>query len=750
MATPERIDCYTVRRSLGEGDFARTYLCELDGTQVAVKLARTTDGDASERLRNEIAVLPLFEHPGIPRYVGSGRWNGRPYLAMEVAKGRTLREVWKQRKASNGRLSDLQVLIIIREVLETLGYMHTLKRETGEGWVHRDIKDANIIVDAEYSNSKVIDFGFCKEDGARELRLSDSFFRAGAARYAPPSKLEYPTIAVANHDVFAVGVLAFQLLTNEFPWSVRDADSGSLLDAMRATEPPLATVLNSTVRQEVAQLIRKLLEPKDAYRPAAADAAAECQNLIEEFKRGPRRDTMRPPKFDQVWRDPIYGDVRLTEFERRVIDTPQMQRLREIKQLGLSYYVYDGARHSRLGHAVGSVHQVEQILNSIEMLNGEKFEQETRQVARLYALVHDVTHIPFGHTLEDEYQFFVRHDDNAERIERLLLNASLGNLLRQHEAGREVLRHFDQTASLRRRSDIEDLVSGPVGADVLDYIDRDAFFCGLSHRVDSALVRQLRMHTSRGTPDSRLVSTIGGHYGLRADREFAVESLFTERYAMFLKVYANKTKIRASAMLAKALSLCLYASRHPGLEEPEIEQMGDTELLNRIAVARTGNIQESCIIADLKERKLPRAVYRAAVMKEGDLRDAHLRRAASARLREDLSLFPAMNRLQVEEKLAREAGLRGDQVMVYVTPDPPGLKDKQRHQFLIDKNGQAEEPNTNWFAEIQARHTKLWDFWVFVSSGTPADGAERLSDAAAAFFCQANRIATPPRADALF
>ena len=205
-----------------------------------------------------------------------------------------------------------------------------------------------------------------------------------------------------------------------------------------------------------------------------------------------------------------------------------------------------------------------------------------------------------GHTLEDEYQFFQSHDRNETRSQRLALDDSRSDLARTLTAtvvGREVRKHFDPESTVHRRSDISELVDGPVGADVLDYVDRDSLFLGLDHRVDSAVMRQLTFKRYEG-PDAEgerhLVSVGYGAYGARSDRHYALESLYEQRYALFMKAYTHKTKLKASALLAKALAICLFEGKNPGITEEKIERLtSDEQLFERLSSARNGRIGSS-------------------------------------------------------------------------------------------------------------------------------------------------------------
>jgi HD superfamily phosphohydrolase len=760
LAQGQQVGGFTIGELLGEGDFAKAYAAETDtGSTVALKLLHVDKGDAVERLTAETAALQRFAHRGIPAYVSDGTLDGRPYLAMELAPGRSLRSRIAEHRARNSYYSDLEALWIGQALLQILTYIQLPSQSATLGWVHRDIKDANVLVNDALDRVTLIDYGFCKENGASDRRLSDSFFRAGAARYSPPAKLESPADARATHDVFAVGVLLYQMVTNEFPWTVATGAVGQLRELMDSEPAVRVRELNSTVRRDVSEFIHELINTSDLYRPSAESALSTCSALIDALESdldvASSPILSRPLQFDRVWRDPLYGDIRLTKYEMQVIDTPEVQRLRYMKQLGLTYLVYDSARHSRLSHSVGSLKRVEDILSSIEKIEGVTVDHETRQSARLYALIHDVTHVPVGHTLEDEYGLFTRHDLNVERIDRLVFDSSrsgLAALLMESEWGREVRKQFDPDSTVHARSDVSELVAGPVGADLLDYIDRDAYFCGLDHRVDSAIMRQMRIVGDKsGTNDRHVVSLVRGSYGMRVDREFALESLYSERYAMFLKVYAHKTKLKASALLAKALSISLTAGRKAPFGEQDIEWMSDSQLMSNVASRRRQNERESILIAKLRRRVLPRAVYRAALLTPEERHESSYRdRRRELQSDGDLGLFPLERRLEVEDQLAKAAGLKADQVFVYAALSAPGFKKTQHHRFLVDDSGILSAPASGWFNRIKALHLGLWDLWVLVDREVEASEAIRLGHSAQERFGFANQIDLPVRQGLLF
>ena len=108
-------------------------------------------------------------------------------------------------------------------------------------------------------------------------------------------------------------------------------------------------------------------------------------------------------------RDPVHGDLSLTPLEAAVLDLPEVQRLRGIKQLGTASYVYPGALHTRFDHSLGASALAHRIIAALRR-DGVAVADDVAELVAVGTLLHDVTHVPFGHTLEDERRLFPRHD----------------------------------------------------------------------------------------------------------------------------------------------------------------------------------------------------------------------------------------------------------------------------------------------------------------------------------------------------
>jgi len=741
----EQVGTYAVRRPLGDGDFASVFeVTNPQGDAYALKWALDRT-DARTRLKNEVGVLKELKHEGIPEVTDAGEDGDRPYFVMSLAKGRTVKDVLEDQVRTGGAQGDLETLEFVHLLLEILTVVHAT------GWVHRDIKAANVMCIPSMTRVSLLDFGFAKKEGDTEPGADDSFWRAGSARCSPPEKLLHPRKAVASHDVFAVGVLAYRLLTRVYPWSVSvKQDANELRQQMLSQPARRVDERNPLVSPEISQLVMQLIELSDRDRLSSEEALERTRVLREEVagRRPAGGGSYRSVFLPRVVRDQLHGDIRLTDYERDILDTPEMQRLRYVKQLGLTNLVYPGAQHTRLSHALGSVFRTEQMLRSIEDTSGVRIDHETRLVARLYALVHDVTHVAFGHTIEDELGIFTRHDRNRGRIERLLLgpDSGLGSILRQNDEGRAALAHFDDDSSIQHRSAITDLVSGSTGADVLDYIDRDAFNCGIDHRIDSAIFRQFRLQAAGVGREERLVSLLFGKEGVRIDREYAVESLLSERYALFLKVYCHKRKNAASALLDKALSGAIWGGRGASaIEEEDYEWLPDDVVLDRLHGSSRAAVQRAA--ERLRRRELPRGVYRAQLLSEGSRTDGHYENRKHEL--EQLGLFDPKQRMELVAKLAKSAKVETDDVFVYCPPKAPGYQ-KVKHWLSREPGEEVKADDVDAaFHDIKRRHLGLWEVWVFCADEEPGSG-DALAAAAGDLFGFKNRIEVNPRIDRLF
>src|SRR6516165_9542256 len=248
-------------------------------------------------------------------------------------------------------------------------------------------------------------------------------------------------------------------------------------------------------------------------------------------------------------RDAVHGDMEMTALEVELMDTPEFQRLRGIKQLGTAYLVFPSAVHSRFEHSLGTSWMAHRMLNAVRRTSTVSADDVT--LIRVAALLHDLTHIPFGHTLEDERRVLPRHDKDEERVDYFFRRSAVGRILK-----REGLQDAVIDIIAGNNTYASDIVGGAISSDLLDYLRRDTYFCGLSQYYDP------RIFESFIVEGDRLVMNLEKHGMLRHD-------------ALSERVYFHHTKVSSGAMISKAVELAL----REGLSVEELRTLRDETLM---------------------------------------------------------------------------------------------------------------------------------------------------------------------------
>lgn len=747
----KNIDNYDVE-FLDNGAYAMVYDIKnsKDGNYILKLIAPSVADEAAfERFKLEVAVLKSLDHISIPKFISEGKYKEHPYLVMQKAPGKTLKKIIEERNAEGkgSSLGEFRVISIIAKLLEVLEYLHS------KGIHHRDLKDDNILTNNLDTHISIIDFGVCKGEN---LPNTVKTFRGGvgSARFCPPSKLRLGNPDF-SHDVFAIGVIGYLLLTNEYPWEVKESENILVLaDKMEKEKVRNLYVLNDSISKEVSDFIVSLLKINDHQRPNTSEALIEANKIRDSFEKKIKSKNYRSSKiiYPHVILDPLYGDIRMTHYEWDIINTKEFQKLRYIKQLGFTNYVYTGAEHTRFAHAIGTVFVTEKILNNIEKRGEANFIGDERLAVRCYSLIHDISHIAYGHTLEDELNFFKRHDENTDRLKNLMFadKSDLGNLLRKTDYGRDILQYFDEGINIYKNPWISELVESPFGSDVLDYIDRDSLFCGLDHKVDSAIYRRLNVNSSHSSQnDKHFLTKVHGAHGYRIDAEFSLESILRERYALFLKVYTHPAKIAASAMLGKALSYIIDETKNSAVKfnKALIETFGDVALLDFISISPI--IKASSLAKMIIIRNLYKPVYRSRLLDaEGDnfIATYELKKTAL----QEMGMFDPEKRHIIESDLATKSKILDNEIIVYCSPKAPGI---QKVKYLTERKPGttlAVDESSKIPLEYMKKHLGLWFLYVFVHPGLNEDSMKRVSDACENCFNIKNEIEISLRQQQLY
>ncbi|WP_080054509.1 HD domain-containing protein [Spirosoma aerolatum] len=253
---------------------------------------------------------------------------------------------------------------------------------------------------------------------------------------------------------------------------------------------------------------------------------------------------MATPNKKKILNDPVYGFITIpSELLYDLVEHPYFQRLRRIKQLGLSEYVYPGALHTRFHHALGAMHLMGQAMSTLQS-KGHTISNEECESAQIAILLHDVGHGPFSHVLEcclldnvphEQISLMLMHDLNQQ------FNGALSLAIRMFEGTYE-------------RPFFHQLISSQLDMDRMDYLNRDGYYTGVAEGAIGAerIIKMLDL------VDDQLV--------VEAKGILSVENFLNARRLMYWQVYLHKTSICCESMMIQILRRARFLSRQEGVE----------------------------------------------------------------------------------------------------------------------------------------------------------------------------------------
>lgn len=233
----------------------------------------------------------------------------------------------------------------------------------------------------------------------------------------------------------------------------------------------------------------------------------------------------------KVINDPVHGFIAIhDELIYAIIEHPYFQRLRRIKQLGLTDFVYPGAHHTRFHHALGAYHLMRKALITLKN-KGVEISPEEERGAQIAILLHDIGHGPFSHTLEHTLMRDISH----EEISLLFMESLNAEFQGQLDLAIKIFKNKYPKKFLHQ------LVSGQLDVDRLDYLTRDSFFTGVSEGV----INYNRLIDMMDVVDNALV--------LESKAIYSIEKFLISRRIMYWQVYLHKTVVCAEEMLIKLI-----------------------------------------------------------------------------------------------------------------------------------------------------------------------------------------------------
>lgn len=383
----------------------------------------------------------------------------------------------------------------------------------------------------------------------------------------------------------------------------------------------------------------------------------------------------------KVVRDPIHGYIELDELTLSLIDTPPMQRLRRIRQLGLSNLVYPGANHTRFEHSLGVMHLATTLTRQIDSVS-----QHEKDELRVAALLHDIGHGPLSHVTESFITQYTRQ--KHEDVLHLLRKGEIAEILDKHGLNPTTIqKHIKGETALGK------ILSSEIDVDRMDYLVRDSHYTGVAF----GLVDHVRLiHEMQFYGDKLVV----GEGGVKA-----AESLLVSRFLMHPSVYYHHVSRIAETMCIRAIEELIKINV---IKPAELRQMDDADLLQ---IMHSDDGYAGNLARRLEERRLYK---RALYVGFEDVGEGVLKHRGNVR--------------RIEAEIADMVGIAPTDVLIDIprSPEIPELK------ALVKLNGRMVrlDEASHVVAILETAHWDNWKMGVY----TPKEFRDEVSKAAREFF----------------
>lgn len=475
----------------------------------------------------------------------------------------------------------------------------------------------------------------------------------------------------------------------------------------------------------------------------------------------------------KVIRDAVHGDIWITEFEAKVIDEKVFQRLRGIRQLGPTYFVYPCALHTRFEHCLGTLYMAQKIINAVQRNfknKGLVFKKGSTQFSergfhvfplsdrdivliRVVALLHDGAHVPFGHILEKEGNVLTETQwADKERVKCFFETYGMQNVLESHlekvltpeEAKKfvedvkkvlgaiegvdpengELIREEvpeDRAVGKLKHPYIGDIVGNTICADLLDYLLRDSYFAGLKLSQEVRLINNFAI-IGKSRKGARLTLLLVRKGRLRLDTLSEAVELLRQRYFLAERAYYHRVKTCASAMIINAL----YGHLRRLDKQKRISYLmkfGDDELiqdlcqLDETKASTAEEIREIQLVKNTMEmfrcRKLYTPVYMIYSRTEGK---------ESNRIRELIERFTdPEERHKFQDYIEKLLDINHGSVIIYVTKKDLGKAARTRCLWTdgdvkpLEDIGETRTLLKGELENLKNKYEELWRLYVFLN-----------------------------------
>jgi HD superfamily phosphohydrolase len=348
-------------------------------------------------------------------------------------------------------------------------------------------------------------------------------------------------------------------------------------------------------------------------------------------------------------KDPVHGYVYITEFEKQIIDSYPVQRLRRLRQLAGAEYVYPGANHTRFEHSVGVMYLAGKVIENPNIM--QRIDEGEAEMARIAALLHDVGHGPFSHVFEHllDKKLNKTHEDMTEWI---IMKSELKDLLSDcgynpKEVGKLATGHAEN-----RKAFLNQIISSAVDVDKLDFVVRDTHHTGAEY----GYVDIFRL--------IHALDVLGENLAVDLGALSALESLIIARIESFKSIYFHRVGRAAQIMLAIAMEKANEELGLTSFKTPEeYLAMDDYTLWTKLRHCK----YSSEIIKNLERRRMLKCAYERTFYET----DAVISNIFSQEA----------HRKQMQADIAKKAGVDMDAVIIDV-PTVPSVP--YHHSVLME------------------------------------------------------------------
>lgn len=365
-----------------------------------------------------------------------------------------------------------------------------------------------------------------------------------------------------------------------------------------------------------------------------------------------------------ILKDPLYGFISIEEPYKSIIETRQFQRLRNIKQLGLSYLIYPSANHSRFEHSIGAFYLAEKFAKKNALKNEKEFMAA--------ALLHDVGHYPFSHAIENSISLAngATHEEQAVNI---INYSEIADILKKAKMNSRVICDL-----IGGKGKFAQLISGQIDVDRLDYLKRDSYYTGVAYGVieSDIIIKNLALKDKKYFADEKYLP--------------ALESILISRYLMYSMVYMHRKTLIANAMLRAAFYEILAAGE---IEPENLAKLDDIDL---IASMRNS---ETCA-KDLMRQIDTRDLYEEAIVFRKDDFSGKLDKIKKIK-----------NTAEIEKNIAKELKIKKYEILINILKIPK----VNQSEIIIEPLGKTLEKSSPMVSALNLAEWNHWFIGVYCS-----------------------------------